>query len=139
MASLNKVMLIGNVGKDPEMRFVPSGSPVTSFSIATNRVYTTSDGEKKQETDWFNVTAWRKLAEYCNQYITKGRRVYVEGSLRNRTWEGKDGQKRYSVEIIADRVFSLDKQTAVLPTDDTTPDVAGEDIEPEDIPFNKEA
>ena len=93
MASLNKVLLIGNVGTDPEMRFTPNGNPVTSFRIATNRVYTTSEGERRQETEWFTIVTWRKLAESCNQFLTKGQRVYVEGSLRTRIWEGQDGQK----------------------------------------------
>ncbi|PJB47335.1 MAG: single-stranded DNA-binding protein, partial [Chloroflexi bacterium CG_4_9_14_3_um_filter_45_9] len=77
MASLNKVMLIGNVGNDPEMRYTPGGNPVTSFSVATNRRYTDSNGETKEETEWFRVIAWRKLAESCNQFVTKGKRVYV--------------------------------------------------------------
>jgi single-strand DNA-binding protein len=135
MASLNKVMLIGNVGTDPEMRFTPNGSPVTSFRIATNRVYTTSDGERKQETEWFTVVAWRKLAESCNQFLTKGQRVYVEGSLRTRTWEGQDGQKRSRVEVMANRVLFLDKQAvAPLPSDESAVELADE-VEPEDLPF----
>ena len=138
MASLNRVMLIGNVGTDPEMRFTPSGSPVTSFRIATNRVFTTSDGERKQETEWFTVVAWRKLAESCNQFLTKGQRVYVEGSLRTRMWEGQDGQKRSRVEVIANRVLFLDKQpVAVLPSEDGAPEVPEDVIEPEDLPFKE--
>ena len=139
MASLNRVMLIGNVGTDPEMRFTPNGSPVTSFRIATNRVFTTSDGERKQETEWFTVVSWRKLAESCNQFLTKGQRVYVEGSLRTRTWEGQDGQKRSRVEVIANRVLFLDKQaTATLPSEEGAPEVPPEDIiEPEDLPFKE--
>ena len=109
MVSLNKVMLIGNVGKDPEMRFTPSGNPVTSFSVATNRVFNTPEGEKKQETDWFNVVAWNKLAEQCNQFLSKGKLVYVEGRLRNRSWDGTDGQKHFRTEVIANRVTFLDR------------------------------
>ena len=109
MASLNKVMLIGNVGKEPEMRFTPTGSPVTSFSLATNRTYNTPDGEKKQETDWFSVVAWSKLAELCNQYLTKGKLVYVEGRLQTRTWDGTDGQKHSRTEVVASQVLFLDK------------------------------
>jgi single-strand DNA-binding protein len=136
MASLNKVMLIGNVGTDPEMRFTPNGHPVTSFRIATNRVHTGSDGERKQETDWFTVVTWRKLAESCNQYLTKGQRVFVEGSLRNRTWESQDGQKRSRVEVMASRVLFLDKQaTASLPAEEGGNDII-EDIMPEDLPLN---
>ena len=109
MASLNKVMLIGNVGKDPEMRFTPSGSPVTSFSVATNRTYNTPEGEKKKETEWFSVVAWSKLAELCNQYLTKGKLVYVEGRLQTRTWDGTDGQKHSRTEVVASQVLFLDK------------------------------
>jgi single-strand DNA-binding protein len=135
MASLNKVLLIGNVGTDPEMRFTPNGNPVTSFRIATNRVYTTSEGERRQETEWFTIVTWRKLAESCNQFLTKGQRVYVEGSLRTRIWEGQDGQKRSRVEVVANRVLFLDKQaTAMVPGDDSTVEVADE-VEPEDLPF----
>ncbi|MCL0034840.1 single-stranded DNA-binding protein [Dehalococcoidia bacterium] len=75
----NKLMAIGNVGRDPEMRFTPSGKPVTSFSLATNRVFTASDGERRKETEWFNIVAWNRLAETCNQFLTKGQQVYVEG------------------------------------------------------------
>jgi len=135
MASLNKVMLIGNVGADPEMRFTPNGSPVTSFTVATNRFYNASDGERKKETEWFNVVTWQKLAENCNQFLTKGQRVYVEGRLCTRIWEGQDSQKRSKVEVIANSVLFLDKQAvAPLPSDDgilETPD----EVYPEDIPF----
>jgi single-strand DNA-binding protein len=135
MASLNKVLLIGNVGTDPEMRFTPNGNPVTSFRIATNRVYTTSEGERRQETEWFTIVTWRKLAESCNQFLTKGQRVYVEGSLRTRIWEGQDGQKRSRVEVVANRVLFLDKQAAaMLPGDESAIEVADE-VEPEDLPF----
>ena len=135
MASLNRVMLIGNVGSDPEMRFTPNGNPVTSFRVATNRVYTTSEGERKQETEWFTVVAWRKQAESCNQFLTKGQRVYVEGSLRTRSWEGQDGQKKWRVEVIANRVLFLDKQAAaVLPSEENAAEVTDE-VEPEDLPF----
>jgi single-strand DNA-binding protein len=140
MVSLTKIMLIGNLGTDPEMRFTPSGTPVASFSLATNRVYTASDGERKQETEWFRVSAWRKQAESCNQFLTKGQRVYVEGSLRTRTWEDRDGQRRVTLEVNADRVLFLDKQAlAPLPGEETSmegPVEAAEDeVEPEDLPF----
>lgn len=136
MVSLNKIILIGNVGTDPEMRFTPSGNPVTSFRLATNRVYTTADGERKQETEWFTVVTWRKQAESCNQFLTKGQRVYVEGSLRTRAWEGRDGQRRVTAEVIANRVLFLDRQAAApLPGDELPSDVVSEDVEPEDLPF----
>ncbi len=112
MASLNKIMVIGNVGNDPEMRFTPNGKPVTSFPVATNRSYTTSDGERKQETEWFDIVTWDRQAESCNQFLTKGQHVYVEGRLRTRTWDGQDGQKRFRLEINANSVIFLDKRAS---------------------------
>ena len=92
MVGLNKMMVIGNLGTDPEMRYTPSGNPVTSFRIATTRTYTSSDGERQQDTEWFTVVAWNQLAELCNQYLSKGRRAYVDGRLHTNSWEGPDGQ-----------------------------------------------
>ncbi|HEY3107496.1 MAG TPA: single-stranded DNA-binding protein, partial [Chloroflexota bacterium] len=107
---LNKVMIIGNVGRDPEMRYTPSGSAVTSFSVAVSRRWTTPDNQTRDETEWFNVVAWDKLAETCNQLITKGRKVYIEGRLQTRSWEGQDGQKRYRTEVIAATMLLLDSR-----------------------------
>ena len=109
MAGLNKMMVIGNLGTDPEMRYTPSGSAVTSFRMAVNRSYTTADGERRDETEWFTIVAWQRLAELCNQYLAKGSRAYVEGRLRSRSWEGQDGQTRYVNEIIANQVLFLDR------------------------------
>ena len=133
MASLNKVMLIGNIGSAPEMRFTPNGNPVTSFSMAVSRNFTTREGERRQETEWFTVVAWNRLAETCNQFLTKGRRAYVEGSLRTKTWEGQDGQKRFRNEIVANRVVFLDRQTATPAGDEAAN--SPEDVEAEDLPF----
>ena len=130
MANLNKVMLIGNIGNDPEMRYTPDGKAVTSFSMATNRRYTTSAGESREETDWFRITVWGKQAEQCNQFLSKGRQVYVEGRLHARNWQGQDGQMRTSLEVAADRVLFLDKRAAVSVPEE------GE-IEPEDLPFDQ--
>ena len=135
MASLNKILLIGNVGGDPEMRFTPSGVPVTTFTMATNRNTTLQDGSVKKETEWFRISAWRKQAETCNQFLTKGKLIYVEGSLRTRIWDGKDGQKHTSLEVTADRVLFLDRQgIATLPPEEVSTDDEG-DITPEDLPF----
>ena len=140
MPSLNKVTIIGNVGNEPEMRFTPNGKPVTSFSVATNWVYTSPDGERRQETEWFNVVAWSRLAEQCNQFLAKGRLVYAEGRIHTRNWEGQDGQKRFRNEIVANRVRFLDRQAAAAPLPEesaeevTAGETAGE-LEPEDIPF----
>ena len=133
MAGLNKMIVIGNVGTDPEMRYTPNGSPVTSFRIAISRVYTPSDGERRQETEWFTVVAWNQLAEQCNQYLTKGRRAYVEGRLQSRKWEGQDGQTRFTNEIIASRVLFLDKPAGVGGPTDGEPGVeAPTDREPQE-------
>ena len=105
---LNKMLVIGNLGGDPEMRYTPNGNPVTSFSVATNRRYTTSSGEQREETEWFRVVTWNQLAEQCNQYLTKGRRVYVEGRLKSDTWTGQDGTTRFTNEINANQVVFLD-------------------------------
>lgn len=136
MVSMNKIMLIGNVGIDPEMRFTPNGIPVTSFSVATNRFYTSPEGERKEETTWFRVVTFRKQAESCGQFLTKGQRVYVEGRLRTREWEGQDGQKRTTIEVIADRVLFLDKRAVTtLPSEDIPTESPDEVLEPEDLPF----
>ena len=107
--ALNKMLVIGNVGTDPEMRYTPNGNPVTSFRLATGRTYTTADGEKHDETEWFTVVAWSQLAEQTNQYLTKGKKVYVEGRLKSNTWTGQDGQTRFRNEIVAQRVLFLDR------------------------------
>ena len=135
MASLNKVMVIGNLGSEPEMRFTPNGNPVTSFRVATNRVYTTPEGERKEETEWFTIVAWGKLAEQCNQFLTKGRLVYAEGRLHTRAWEGQDGQKHYRTEIIANRVTFLDRQAGALLPEERVGEAGVGELEPEDIPF----
>ena len=135
MPSLNKVIIIGNVGSDPEMRFTPSGKPVTSFSVATNWMHTTPEGERKQETEWFNVVAWNKLAEQCNQFLGKGRLVYAEGRLRTRTWDGQDGQQHSRVEVIANRVVFLDRKAVGSLPEDKVDESGGAAREPDDIPF----
>ena len=135
-SSLNKVMIIGNLGSEPEMRFTPGGVPVTSFRVATNRVYKGQDGERKEETEWFSVVAWQKLAETCNQYLVKGMKVYCEGRLHTRTWDGQDGQKRYRTEIIANQVIFLDKKGTGAPIESGSGEEAESgDIEPQDLPF----
>lgn len=135
MPSLNKVTIIGNVGNEPEMRFTPNGKPVTSFSVATNWVYTSPEGERRQETEWFNVVAWNRLAEQCNQFLAKGRLVYAEGRIHTRNWESQDGQPRSRIEVIANRVIFLDRR-GTAPLSDEKPDEVGmAELEPEDLPF----
>ncbi len=107
--TMNKVLIIGNAGQDPEMRYTPNGAPVTSFTMATNRRYTTSEGEQREETEWFRISAWNRLAEQVNQFVTKGKKVYVEGRLKTSPWIGKDGEARSGLEVTADRVLFLDR------------------------------
>ena len=136
MAGLNKVMIIGNVGADPEMRYTANGRAVTSFRVAVNRNYTTSEGERREETEWFPVVTWQKLAEQCSQYLQKGRRVYVEGRLRTRSWDTPDGQRRFRTEVIADRVIFLDRAMGVpLPEEGEPETVEAETTEAEALPF----
>jgi single-strand DNA-binding protein len=115
---LNKVMIIGNLGRDPEMRYTPSGRAVTSFTVATSRIWNSPDGERHEETEWFNVVAWGKLAETCKQVLVKGQQVYVEGRLQTRRWEDQEGRKHFSTEIVADRMLMLGERRSV-PSGDT--------------------
>lgn len=108
--SLNKVMIIGRLGRDPEMRYTPSGRPVTTFSVATSRSWNTSDGERRTETEWFNVVAWSSLAEICKEYLKKGHQVYVEGRLQTRYWDDNEGNKHSSVEIVASEMIILSER-----------------------------
>jgi single-strand DNA-binding protein len=102
MAGVNKVIIVGNLGKDPEMRYTPSGSPVTSFPVAVSRNWKTPDGESREETEWFNVECWNKLAEIANQYLAKGRQVFIEGRLRTDSWDDKNtGEKKYRTKVHA--------------------------------------
>lgn len=116
---LNKVMIIGNLGRDPEMRYTPSGKPVTSFSVAVSRSWVKPEGERTETTDWFNVVAWGRLAEICSQYLTKGSMVYVEGRLETRSWEAENGQKHYRTEVVASDVNILERRGR--PGEEATP------------------
>ncbi len=129
MRDLAKITIIGNVGADPEMRYTANGNPVTSFPIAANRVYNTPDGERRQATEWFRVTAWGKLGETCNQFLSKGRRAYVEGRLQTRTWEGQDGHVRFGMDVVANTVLFLDRPTAAPLSEEA------EELDAEELPF----
>lgn len=149
-ASLNKAMLIGNLTRDPEVRKTPNGQSVTSFSIATNRSYTAQSGEKKEQVDYHNLVAWGRLAEICGQYLVKGKKIYVDGRIQNREWQGQDGQKRYRTEIVIENMIMLDKagmgpgpmsgnaSTKAEPQLEDEPATAAnadDEIKLEDIPF----
>ena len=136
---LNKCMIIGNLGADPEMRYTANGNAVTTFRVATSRSYNSAEGERREETEWFSVVTWNRLAETCAQYLTKGRQVYVDGRMQTRSWEGQDGQKRYRTELIAETVKFLgnrNDQPAVglAPSMAVGADAEG-DIDPDDLPF----
>jgi single-strand DNA-binding protein len=135
--SLNKVTLIGNLGRDPELSYTASGVAVAKFSIATNERWKDQEGNVQERTEWHNIVAWRKLAEICGQYLKKGSKVYLEGKLQTRSWDDKNsGVKRYTTEIIADDLIMLDGKGSAS-SEDSAPAVAAEAHEPEkdDLPF----
>jgi single-strand DNA-binding protein len=123
MASLNKVLLIGNLTRDPELRYAPSGTAVTTFTIAMSRAYNSNAGEKKEEVSYVRVVCWAKLAQICSEYLFKGRPVFVEGRLQSRSWQAPDGGKRNTLEVIAQSVQFLGKGK----NQDTSPKTADED------------
>lgn len=160
--SLNKVMLIGNLTRDPELRYTPAGTAVCSFGLATNRSWTTEAGEKKEETEFHRIVAWNKLAELCSQLLSKGRKVFVEGRLQTRSWTAQDGAQRQATEVVIDDMIILDsrrmetdaagavRQTAQVSAPVAAPAAAeskveettkndapkaSEDVSPDDIPF----
>ncbi len=107
MGSVNRVILVGNLGKDAELRYTPGGSAVSTFSMATTEVFKDKEGQRKEQTEWHTVVVWGKQAENCSQYLSKGRQVYVEGRLRTRSWDDKEGKKQYKTEIVAQTVQFL--------------------------------
>lgn len=119
MSGLNKVLLIGHLGGNPAMKYLTNGTPCTTFSMATSRRWKDEGGNTKEETTWHNIVAWNKLAETCNQYLHKGSKVYIEGRLQTRSWDGQDGQKHYRTEIVASAMLMLDsakpKETSGAP------------------------
>ncbi|MBT4516954.1 MAG: single-stranded DNA-binding protein [Candidatus Komeilibacteria bacterium] len=156
--NLNKAMVIGNVVRDPEMRTTPTGHNVTSYSIATNRVWNDTNGQKQERAEFHNIVAWRRLAEISNQYLKKGSKVYIEGRLQTRSWDDPNGVKKYRTEIIAENMIMLDRAGSApsggdfnteQPSMDKTPvvdvnqtstpkpssDSSEEEISIEDIPF----
>ncbi|MBI2364798.1 MAG: single-stranded DNA-binding protein [Deltaproteobacteria bacterium] len=140
--SVNKVILVGNLGKDPEVRFTNSGSAVARFPIATSEVWNDRDGNRQERTEWHNIIVWGKQGEHCGQYLAKGRQVYVEGSIRNRSYDDKNGNKRYVTEIVAQRVqflgggggTRLAQQTESAPADDAQSS-GGQPPTDDDVPF----
>ncbi|MBU1992299.1 single-stranded DNA-binding protein [Patescibacteria group bacterium] len=149
--SLNRVQLIGNLTRDPELRQIPGGQSVASFGVATNMRWKDQSGETQNKTEFHNIVAWRKLAEICGQYLRKGSKVFIEGRLQTRDWEGEDGVKRYRTEIVADNMIMLDRKGEGMPdlaNEDREPagvkgkskdaepvPVEGDDVEIDDLPF----
>lgn len=157
--SLNKVQLIGNLTRDPELRYTPTGAAVCTIGLATNRYWTLESGEKKEEVEFHRIVAWNKLAELCSQLLTKGRKVYVEGRLRTASWQAQDGSQRNTTEVVIEDMILLDSRPpASVPTqvpvvsstpspvadtpkskksasDDSKPTQPDETVNPDDIPF----
>jgi single-strand DNA-binding protein len=142
--NLNRATIIGNVTRDPELKTIPSGAHVASFGVATNQNWTDAQGEKKERVEFHNIIVWQKLADICAQYIKKGRKVYVEGRLQTRQWDGPDGAKHQRTEIIAENVIILDQPPAAAPAPAATPAARPaapppqddhQEINVEDIPF----
>ena len=140
MAGVNKVILIGNLGKDPEVRYLDSGVAVANFSLATTESYKNKEGERVSQTEWHNVVLWRGLAEVAEKWLKKGSSVYIEGKIRNRKWEDKDGNTRYTTEILGDNMTMLGKKDAgSSETSESTTTTTEESIPQEekgdDLPF----
>jgi single-strand DNA-binding protein len=140
MASLNKALLIGNLGKDPELRYTPSGKAVASFSIATTNQWKDKDGQKQERTDWHNIVVWGRQAEIAKDYLRKGKQIYLEGRIQTRNYDDKDGNKRWITEIVADRFLMLGRkgdsgaadEFPPPPAESSAPAAAGND---DDLPF----
>lgn len=116
--SVNKVIILGRLGQDPELKYTPSGTAVCNFSLATSESWTDKSGQKQEKTEWHRIVVWGKLAELCNQYLTKGRQAFIEGKLQTRSWEDKDGSKRYATEVLASTVQFIGGATANNSTTD---------------------
>jgi len=141
MASLNKVMLIGKLGKDPEVRFTASGQAVAGFSLATNEKFKSKSGEREERTEWHTITLWGKLAEIAGEYLSKGKMAYIEGRLQTRKWQDKSGNDRYTTEIIGDKLQLLSPKGEASRSSDSAPHSVTSDrmeeppFQDDDIPF----
>ena len=136
--AVNKVMLIGNLGRDPEIRYTTSGQAVANFTLATTEKYTNKSGERQEDTEWHRIVAWGRLAEICGEYLTKGRMVYIEGSIRTRSWEDKEGNTRYTTEIVARNMQMLGGQGGRTEAPSTADEKIPGDFEIEDDSFGSD-
>lgn len=138
---VNKIILVGNVGKDPEVRHLDSGVAVASFSLATSETYKNKDGQKVTNTEWHNIVLWRGLAEVAEKYVKKGNPLYIEGKIRTRSWDDKDGNKRYTTEIVADNMQMLgskqssEEEASSAPENAAAVDIENIPTEGDDLPF----
>ncbi len=135
MRGVNKAILIGTLGRDPEVRFTPGGDAVANFSIAVNEEWKDKDGQKQEKVEWLNVVAWRKLGEICGEYLRKGSQCYIEGKIQTRSWEDKEGNKRYMTEIIAYQMQMLGGKPKRQEESGGFEDPGGPDVPEDDIPF----
>ena len=147
MASINKVILIGNLGKDPDLRYTPGGSAVVNFPIATNERWKDKNGQQQERTEWHNIVLWGRLAEIANDYLRKGSSVYIEGRLQTRSWEDRDGNKRYTTEVVGNQMQMLGRQADVgeqaprgkvegdFGAEPEPPSESGSDQVDDDLPF----
>lgn len=137
MAGVNKVILIGNLGKDPEVRYLDNGVAVANFSLATTESYKNKDGERVSQTEWHNIVLWRGLAEIAEKFLKKGSAVYIEGKIRNRKWEDKEGNSRYTIEILGDNMTMLGKkeENTVQPITASTKEEIPQEEKGDDLPF----
>ncbi len=138
MRGINKVILIGRLGKDPELRYTTSGQPVANFTIATTEVRNSKDGDKQEYTEWHRIVAWGRLAEICGEYLTKGKMVYIEGALRTRSWDDKQGSKRWTTEIVSQTMQILSPAGDKGGTDDRTDSEIPEDFNVDDDSFGSD-
>jgi single-strand DNA-binding protein len=136
MSSLNKVMLIGNLGKDPEVRYTPEGTPVANFSLATSENWTDKSGSRQDHTEWHTIVAWSRLADLAKKYLSKGRQVYIEGRLRTREWNDRDGNKRRTTEVIATQMVLLGSRSQSSDTGYQPMDTATRADAPQEPPFD---
>ncbi|MEK6540075.1 MAG: single-stranded DNA-binding protein [Deltaproteobacteria bacterium] len=139
MAGVNKAILVGRLGKDPEIKYTPSGTAIANFTIATSENYKDKDGQKQERTEWHRIVAFGKLAEICGEYLAKGKQVYIEGRIQTRSWDDKDGNKKYMTEIVANTMQMLGKPDATAPSGQTAVPEGSSAQEPsvveEDVPF----
>ena len=141
MASVNKVILIGNLGRDPEVKYTQNGTAVANLNVATNEVWTDKSGQKQERTEWHRVVVWGKQAQVLGEHLSKGKQIYVEGSLQTRSWDDREGNKRYTTEVRAVRVLMLGRAEAgarveaEVPGPETGPEMAGPEMNDDEVPF----